>query len=139
MQQMYSCPNCNAPVAYGQPYCENCKTVFNWQVSQTQGQYQSSPDQYPNQQQQWYQASPDNQSAGSGSQGQDQPQNSEDEPGLLQIIIDNRGIIATISIILIVVASLIGAGIALQGEISKWFAAPVLTSFDASALTITSG
>ena len=138
MQQMYSCPNCKAPVAYGQTSCANCNTVFNWPSSPTPPQYQSSPDQYPNQQQS-YQASPDNQSAGLGSQGQDQPQNSDDGPGLLQLIISNRGIIAKISIILVLVALLVGAGISLRGEISKWFAAPVVASFDASSLTITSG
>ena len=139
MQQMYNCPNCRAPVAYGQPYCENCKTVFNWQVSQTQGQYQSSDYQYTNQQQQGYQASPDIQSAGSGSHGQNQQQNGDDEPGLLQHIKSHKGTIAKISIALVIVAALIGAGIALQGEISKWFAAPVVTAFDASSSTITSG
>jgi len=107
MQQMYSCPNCRAPVAYGQPQCTNCKMVFNWQVPQ--------------------------------SQGQDQPQDSDDEPGLLQRIRSHRGTIVKISIALLIVASLIVAGIALQGEISKWFAAPVVTSFDASSSTITSG
>jgi len=126
-------------VAYGQASCANCNTVFNWPSSPTPPQYQASHSQYPDQQQQWHQASADNQSAGSGSQGQGQPQNSDDEPGLLQLIISNRGIIAKISIIVVIVASLIGAGIALQGEISKRFAAPVLESFDASSLTITSG
>lgn len=140
MQQMYSCPSCGSPVAYGQAACPNCHTVFNWPASPTPPppQYQASPDQYTNQQQ-WYQASPDSQYAGSGSQGQDQPQKGGDESGLLQLIINNRGIIAKIFILLLIVASLVGAGIALQGEISKWFAAPVLASFDTSALTITSG
>ena len=73
------------------------------------------------------------------SQGQNQPQDSDDEPGLLQRIKSHKGTIAKISIALVIVAALIGAGIALQGEISKWFAAPVVTSFDASSSTITSG
>jgi hypothetical protein len=139
MQQMYSCPNCRIPIAYGQTYCENCKTVLNWPSSPTPPQFQSSPYQYPNRQQQGYQASPDNQSAGSGSQGQNQPQNSDGQPGLLQLIKSNRGIVAKIFVILVIVAALIGAGIALQGEISKWFAAPVVASFDASSSAIASG
>lgn len=52
---------------------------------------------------------------------------------------DNRGLIAKISVTLIVVAALVGGGIALQGQISKWFAAPALISFDASSLKITPG
>ncbi len=136
---MYYCPNCRAPVAYGQTQCSNCKTVLTWQVSQTQDQYQSSQDQYAHQQQQWYQASPDNQSAGSGYQGQDQPQDGDNGSRLLQLIKSNRRIVAIVTIILVIVASLIGAGIALQGEISKWFAAPVVASFDAGSSTITSG
>jgi len=107
MQQMYSCPNCRAPVAYGQPYCENCKMVFNWQVPQ--------------------------------SQGQNQTQDSDDEPGLWQRITSHRGTIAKICIALVIVAALIVAGMAMQGEIAKWFAAPVVTSFDASSSTITTG
>jgi hypothetical protein len=107
MQQMYSCPNCRAPVAYGQPYCASCKMVFNWQIPQTQNE--------------------------------DQPQDGDGEPGLLQRIRDHKGTITKISIALVIVAVLIVAGIALQGEISKWFAAPVVTSFDASSPTITAG
>jgi hypothetical protein len=126
-------------VAYGQTSCANCNTVLNWPSSPTPPQYQSSLSQYPDRQQQWYQASPDNQSAGSGSQHQDLPQNSDSEPGLLQLIKSYRGIVAKISIILVIVAALIGAGIALQGQISKGFAAPVVASFDASSPTITAG
>jgi len=140
MQQMYYCPNCGIPVVYGQAQCSNCKTVLNWQVSQTQGQYQSSSDQYYNrQQQQWYQGSPDYQSAGEGSQDQNQQQAGDEAPRLLQLIKNNRGMIARVSIILGIVVALIVAGIALQGPISKWFAAPVVTSFDADPSTITSG
>ena len=104
---MYSCPNCGAPVVYGQPYCQNCNMVFNWQAQQ--------------------------------SQDQDQPQNSDKGPGLWQRIMDHKGIIAKISIPLVIVAALIVTGIALQGEISKWFAAPAVAFFDASSATITSG
>jgi hypothetical protein len=100
--------------------------VLNWPSSPTQPRYQSSPDQYPNQEQQGY-------------QDQDQPQNSDDEPGLLQLIKNNRGILAKISIILVIAVVLIGAGIALQSEITRWFAAPVVASFDASSSTITAG
>ena len=139
MQQMYYCPNCRAPVAYGQTQCSNCKTLLNWQASQTQDQYQSSQDQYAQQQQQWHQASTHNQPAGSGSQGQDQPQEGDGGLRLLQLLKSNRRIVAIIAIILVIVAALIIAGIALQGEISKWFAAPVVASFDAGSSTITSG
>lgn len=107
MQQMYSCPNCRAPVAYGQPQCQNCNMVFNWQVPQ--------------------------------SQGQDQPPDGDNEPGLLQRIKDHKGTIAKISIGLVVLAALIFGGIAAQGEISKWLAPPVVKAFDASSTTITSG
>ncbi len=153
MQQMYSCPNCGAPVAYGQPQCTSCQTVFNWQLPPTQDQYQSSQYQYPDQQQQWYQASPDYQPAGWGSQGQDQLQNGGEKPklsqlitglrqritGLGQTIKSNGGIIAKVSIILVILAALIGAGIALQGQISKWTAAPAVAAFNASSPTIIEG
>jgi len=111
MQQMYSCPNCQAPVAYGQPSCSSCNMVFNWP---------SAP-------------------ADTGSPHHDQPQNSDDGPGLLQWINDNRAIIVKISVSLVIVAVLIGAGIALQGVVSKWFAVPVVASFDAGPSTIMSG
>jgi hypothetical protein len=73
------------------------------------------------------------------SQGQDQTQDSDDRPGLMQRIKDHKGTIAKIAIALVIVAALIGAGIALQGEITKWFAAPVVVSFDTSSPSITSG
>jgi hypothetical protein len=73
------------------------------------------------------------------SQGQDQQQDSEDGPGLWQRIASHKGIIVKISIGLVIVAGLIVAGIAMQGEITKWFAAPVVTSFDASVATIIEG
>jgi len=31
MQQMYSCPNCNYPVAFGTKFCTNCGTPLMWQ------------------------------------------------------------------------------------------------------------
>ena len=34
MQQMYSCPNCGAPVAFGVKFCTNCSTPLNWPVQQ---------------------------------------------------------------------------------------------------------
>ena len=132
MQQMYSCPNCRAPVAYGQASCANCNMVFNWPPSPTPTQNQSSLSQYPGQQ-----ASPDNQSAGPGAQ--DQPQNSDDGPGLLQLIQVHKGTIIKISISVVIVAALVGAVIAMWGEISRPFIAPVVSSFDAGASTITPG
>jgi len=46
MQQMYSCPNCGAPVAFGVRFCTNCGTPLNW-PSQPQAQpppaHQESP------------------------------------------------------------------------------------------------
>ena len=136
MQQMYSCPNCNAPVAYGQPYCQNCRTVFNWQAPPAQGQYQSSAEQ-DRQQQQWQSSAPG--SPPSGQPAQDQPRSTDGGPGLLQTLIDNRVIIAKIAAIAVAAAALIGAGLALQGQIAKWFAAPVLVSFEPSSPAITAG
>lgn len=55
MRQMYSCPNCRAPVAYGDRFCGNCGINLNWAAQQMPPQ--SSPlsygYQYPNQQQPW--------------------------------------------------------------------------------------
>ncbi len=31
MQQIYSCPNCNYPVAFGSKFCINCGTPLTWQ------------------------------------------------------------------------------------------------------------
>jgi hypothetical protein len=138
---MYFCPNCRAQVAYGQTYCTNCNTVLNWPASQTPPQYQSpNPNQQQwNQQQQSYQSSPDNQPAGYGYRGQNQPQNRDVELGLLERIQEYKGTIAKISIALVIVAVLTVAGMALQGEIIKLFSKPVVVSFDASSQTITSG
>ncbi len=142
MQQMYYCPYCNTPVVYGQEQCSYCKTVLNWQGSQTQGQYQSPDSQYfqqqQQQQQQWYQSA-DGQSAGSELPGGGQPSDGGIGPGLLQWIRNNRGMVIKISIGVLVAAALIITGIALQGEIAKWFAAPVVTAFEASSPTIISG
>jgi hypothetical protein len=140
MQQMYYCPYCNTPVAYGQAQCSYCKTALNWQGSQTQGQYQSSDSQYFQQQkqQQGYQSA-DGQSAGSKLPDGGQPSEGEDGPGLLQWIKDNRGLAIKISIGVLVLAALIVTGVALQGEIAKWFAPPVVTAFEASSPTIISG
>lgn len=46
---MYSCPNCNAPVAFGVRFCTNCGTPLNW-PSQPQMQ---RPPAYQQQPQQW--------------------------------------------------------------------------------------
>jgi len=112
--------------------------VLNWQAPQTQGQYQSSQDQY-GRQQQWNQSSSDNQQSGRDSRGQEQPQDGDMWPRLLQLIKSNKRIIVMVSIGLLIVASLITAGIALQGEISKWFATPSVASFGAGSSTITTG
>lgn len=34
MQQMYSCPNCGAQVAFGVKFCPNCGTQFSWSTEQ---------------------------------------------------------------------------------------------------------
>ena len=34
MQQMYSCPNCGAPVAFGARFCTGCGTALNWPTEQ---------------------------------------------------------------------------------------------------------
>lgn len=31
MQQMYQCPSCGRPVAFGTRFCGNCGTSFTWQ------------------------------------------------------------------------------------------------------------
>jgi hypothetical protein len=143
MQQMYSCPNCRAPVAYGQPYCTNCNAVLTWPTPSTQGQYQSSSSQYSNQQQwgqqqQWNQQSQGNQQAGWGYQGQQQQQE-EEKPDLLQLIKDNRKTVTIIAGAVVGVIVLIVAVAALGGEVSKLFKTPVISSFDASASSITVG
>ena len=58
---------------------------------------------------------------------------------MLQWIKNNRSMVIKISIGVLVLAAIIITGIALQGEISKWFAPPVVTSFEASSPTIISG
>ncbi|MCX6005644.1 MAG: hypothetical protein NTZ34_00035, partial [Chloroflexi bacterium] len=119
-------------------------------------QYQSSPYQYPNQQQSWGQQPQygqqygwnqqqsnlppvDDQQAGKGYKDQDHLRDTDDEPGLLQRIQSHKGIIAKILIALIVVTALIATGIALQGEIIKLFSKPVVASFDASSAEIITG
>lgn len=85
-----------------------------------------------------------------GYQDQGQQPEKDDGPGLLQrllqpakqlwqMIKENKGIILKISIIVVIVVALISAGIAFQGEISKWLSAPVVTSFEAGALSIIEG
>jgi len=134
MQQMYSCPNCRAPVVFGQASCANCKMVFNWPTTPAPPQNQSSQSQYTGQQ-----ASPGNQPAGPGDQDNDQQQDSDTGPGLLQLIQVYKGTIVKISISVVIVAAFAGAAIAMWGEISRPFVAPVVSSFDASASTITPG
>lgn len=34
MQQMYSCPNCGSPVAFGTRFCTSCGTTLNWPTQQ---------------------------------------------------------------------------------------------------------
>lgn len=34
MQQMYSCPNCGGPVAFGVKFCANCGIPLNWPTQQ---------------------------------------------------------------------------------------------------------
>ncbi|MFA7247309.1 MAG: hypothetical protein WC169_09080, partial [Dehalococcoidia bacterium] len=138
MQQMYYCPYCNTPVVYGQAQCSYCKTVLNWQGSQTQGQSQSYDSRH-DQQQQWYQSQEGNQWAGQDSQGQEQPPNNSVVSKLLQRIKDNRTKTIAIASALLVVTALIVTGVALKGDIEKLFAPPVITAFEASSSTIISG
>ncbi|MBN1376024.1 MAG: hypothetical protein JXA01_07710 [Dehalococcoidia bacterium] len=146
MQQTFYCPNCKTPVAYGQPYCTRCNVVLTWPGLQTPAQNQQA-SQYPNQQQQWnqqqygqqqsYQASPDSQQK--GYQGQKKPQKRVEGPGLWEQIQEYKGAIAKIVIALVVIAVLIGAFNAFQGEIAKLFSKPVVVSFDTSSTEINSG
>ena len=34
MQQMYSCPNCGAQIAFGVRFCGNCGTAVSWPEQQ---------------------------------------------------------------------------------------------------------
>jgi hypothetical protein len=141
MQQTFFCPNCKAPVAYGQPYCTRCNTVLIWPASQIPAQYQSpDPNQQQwNQQQQSNQSSPVNQTVGMGYQGQNKQKSGDDGPGLLERIQEYKGTIAKIAIALVVIVVLIGVFTALQGEIAKLFSKPVVASFDATTAEIITG
>lgn len=57
----------------------------------------------------------------------------------MQVIDKNRGRIVKILVTLVIVAAAAGAGIAVQGEISKRFAAPVIAAFETTSPVITSG
>ena len=144
MQQMYSCPGCGAPVAYGQPQCSNCQTVFDWQG---QDQYQ-----HPGQQQ-WYPPSPDYQQADWDSQAADQGQADSGierlrqriagaqqvVAGLRQWGTDHSGIIARVSIVVVIVSALAGTGFAMREQIEKWTSAPVVAAFELGSPTIVAG
>jgi len=91
------------------------------------------------QQQQWYQSTADNQWAGQGLQGEQQSPDGGAMSKLVQWIKDNRRKSIVLGVATLVVAALIIMGVALQGEISKWFAPPVVTAFEASSPTIVSG
>lgn len=82
---------------------------------------------------------PVDQQTGRGYKGQDNLQDADDEPGLLQRIQSHKGIIAKILIALIVVGMISATIITLQGEIAKLFSKPVVTSFDASSTEIITG
>jgi hypothetical protein len=55
MLQMYFCPNCRAPIGYGDRFCGNCGINLKWEIRQVPPQ--SLPlwydCQYPGQQQTW--------------------------------------------------------------------------------------
>lgn len=154
---MYYCPNCRAQVAYGQPYCTYCNTVLIWQDAQTQGQYQNTPDQnggqqqswqqgsgeqqygWNQQQQQWYQAPADSQTVASGQRKRLHKKINSQTKGLLQVIKDNRAIILKIAIPVIAIVAVMSIVIVLQGEITKVFTAPTVTSFESSSSQIALG
>lgn len=133
MQQGYFCPNCRSQVAYGQPYCTSCHTALYWQP--VQDPYQSSQGQYYSQQQ-GYQQQWDQQSVKLHRlKKKAKPQG----PSLLEqlkkykAIITRTGIIAGIIVVIIII------GVAFGGEITKWFVAPTVTSFDIKPASIISG
>lgn len=141
MQQGYYCPNCRAQVAYGQPYCANCNTILYWQQTQDQSQY--SQGQYYGQQQEYQQQW--------GQQGYQQQQEQGDQSRrlkpkakpqvhrMLEQLKEYKGIITKIGIIAGIVVAVIIIGVAFGGEITKWFIAPTVTSFDIKPASIIAG
>ncbi len=134
---MYYCPYCNTPITYGRAQCPNCKTLLNWQGSQTQGQYQSSDAQYS--QQQWYQSQAGNQWAGQEIQGQEQKPENSYISRLLQWIKDHRTMSISIAAGVLIITAFIITGVALKGDIEKIFSPPLVMAFEASPPAIVSG
>jgi hypothetical protein len=44
-QQMYPCPNCDYPVAFGSQFCINCGTRLSWQQQMQPGSFRAPPPQ----------------------------------------------------------------------------------------------
>ena len=77
MRQIYFCPNCRAPIRYGDRFCGNCGTNLEWVVQQSPPQPlpQWYDCQYPEQQQTWSGQQPQyNQTSVSGNANQNQQQ-----------------------------------------------------------------
>jgi len=77
MQQIYFCPNCRAPIGYGDRFCGNCGINLEWAIRQIPPQ--SLPlwydCQHPEQQQTWsHQQVQYNQASVSGNANQNQQQ-----------------------------------------------------------------
>jgi hypothetical protein len=146
MQQMYYCPNCRAQVAWGQPYCTNCNAILTWPTGQAQGQYQQNTGQQQwdqqqqgwNQQQQWNQAYPGNQMGEQGGQVQKKAKKKEG-PGLWEEVLKYKGVIIKVAAVLVGLAVLIGLGNAFKEDISRALTPPVVTSFQSSTSSVTTG
>ncbi len=126
MQQMYSCPNCRAPIQYGQPYCTYCGMTVNWPPPQ--------PPRYPYQQPGWGQQPPYGQQQ-YGWQGQQYQYNSRRSPGGGF----PAGIIWLVVILLIIGGTIGGIYYATNGAVLSWFSPPSITSFKANPESITTG
>jgi hypothetical protein len=77
MRQIYFCPNCRAPIRYGDRFCGNCGTNLEWVIQQSPPQPlpQWYDCQYPEQQQTWsHQQLQYNQASVPGNANQNQQQ-----------------------------------------------------------------
>jgi hypothetical protein len=78
MQQLYSCPNCNSPVVFGDRFCGTCGVNLNWPAQQQMPpprNYQQPPGYQYHQQPGWQQPPPWGQPPGWGPYSGQQQQN----------------------------------------------------------------
>jgi hypothetical protein len=79
MQQMYFCPNCRAPIGYGNRFCGNCGISLKWEILQIPPQslplwydYQHTAEQQACNQQLQHSQPPHNQALVSGNPNRNQ-------------------------------------------------------------------